>query len=220
MPASLSRRSAAALVAILTLAGCSPPAARNTAPATPAASAAAIHTPPSPPARPRPQLPVTQASVAPQMLGESLDAMHSPAMRAGLWRNVGRIDGGAAQHTQQCETGRPTPLDLQMQCSARTLNRTITGGYALTATCRAANGAHVQYNVHAEGDFNAHYSTQARVTLSLGSRSVARNLHTESTYAGPCGANAAAPNAGSGGQTINGVAGPSGGGMGGMGGGR
>jgi hypothetical protein len=163
---------AAALVA------CSKPAANVAAesavPAAPAASAAA-------PAAPAPAAPVAAGPGGPIVVKDL------PAPAAGQWKRVSSQDGGAAQDSTKCLTGKPIdPTEGGPACTKITAVRTATGGFVVDGDC-PANGVSAKLHMAGEGDFKTSFTTDTTMSMSGGGGpAMSLSNHSVWTYVGAC----------------------------------
>jgi hypothetical protein len=124
--------------------------------------------------------------VQPGQLGASLDPHYSVAIRPGLWRTTQTMANGSVSTNSTCESGRPTPIRFPFACPRMQLNRTLSGGFAMSASCSPGRGVEATMSIHAEGDFQTYYSGQSQIYATGPRGSLSQTVHMESVWVGPC----------------------------------
>jgi hypothetical protein len=116
-----------------------------------------------------------------------------PKMKPGLWTTTVSENGQAATTSQHCETGEQVGMaDVSKECSKFVFKRTARGAIVIDAQC-ASDGSSSTMHMTVSGDYNAHVTGDAQVTMKLpGNPPLVVATHAESTYVGPCPAGNAA----------------------------
>ncbi len=157
------------------LAACSKPAAQSSAASAAVASAASAAAPaaPAPAAAAGPAGPINVAEL--------------PAPAAGLWKRTSSQDGGAAQDSTKCLSGKPIdPTEGGPACTKITALRTATGGFVVDGDC-PANGVSAKLHMAGEGDFKTSFTTDTTMSMSGGGGpAMSLSNHSVWTYVGAC----------------------------------
>jgi hypothetical protein len=115
-----------------------------------------------------------------------------PKMKPGLWTTSVSENGQPATSSQHCETGEQVGMaDVSKECSKFVFKRTALGAIVIDADC-ASDGSSSTMHMTVSGDYNAHVTGDAQVTMKLpGNPPMVIATHAESTYVGACPAGSA-----------------------------
>jgi hypothetical protein len=110
-----------------------------------------------------------------------------PAPTAGQWSRASSQDGGAADTSTKCMSGKPIdPTEgLPGKCATMTAERTATGGFKVVGDC-PNHGVDAKLAMSAEGDFKKSFTMDAAMTMTGGpGGDVSLKNHSVYTYVGP-----------------------------------
>ncbi len=155
------------------LVACSKPAAQS--------SAANVAAAPAPSAAPTSSAPMAAGPAGP------IDVKDLPAPAAGRWSRAASQDGGAAQTSTKCLTGKPIdPTEGGPPCTKITAVRTATGGFVVDGDC-PANGVSAKLHMAGEGNFKTSFTTDTTMSMSGGGGpAMSLSNHSVWTYLGAC----------------------------------